>query len=73
MRIAKPSKHEGFNGRWVVCAAARSGAGLRKETHSSHCGRKTRLNFERKDLQLPEAARQSKLNLSGFGVANAGF
>lgn len=26
MRIARPSNHESFDGRWAACAAARSGA-----------------------------------------------
>ena len=43
----------------------------RGKIHSSHGGRKAYLNFELKDRRRPEAARQSKSDLSDFDIINA--
>ena len=57
MRIAKPSKHEGFE---TVGFAARARA-LRTKTHSSHGSRKARLNFELKDAPEARGLRPSQI------------
>jgi hypothetical protein len=44
---------------------------MRGKIHSSHGGRKAYLNFELKDRRPPEAARQSKSDLSDFDIVNA--
>ena len=61
-REAIVSKHEG------CYAGVLFPARLRGNIHSSHGGRKAHLNFELKDLRPPEAARQSKSDLSDFDV-----
>jgi hypothetical protein len=62
------SKGEGIAGQGEACRFRRR---LRGKTHSSHGGRKAHLNFEVKDLRRPEAARQSKSDLSDFDIVNA--